>query len=137
VDFKKMWKQYKKIIVAAGFGMGLLSVLGYLPETIDLFKDYTVFVYGGVIAFGGFTFYKFYWNAAFNKPVAGYDRYVPNRNLGNPRYTDDVLRSRGVDPARAAKPLGDSFIMPEEDRLSRKPSRPRDGEVFDKFKQEY
>lgn len=135
MNFMKMWKQYKKIIIAAGFGLGLLSVLDYLPETIDLFGDYTIMVYGGVIAFGGFTFYKFYWNAASKAGVVGYDRFVPSRNLNNPRYTDDVLRSKGVNPADA-KPRKDEFIMPEEDRV-RMQQRGRDSEVFDKFKQEY
>ena len=138
MDLQKMWKKNNKIIILAGFAAGLLHIAGVLPETLNVLEDYTIFLYGGLVGLGAFSFYKFYWNAPISKPKPVYDRHVPTRNLNNPRYTDDLLRSKGVDPNSAMSRGGDDFIIPEEDRLSRKPDvRSKGGDVFDKFKQEY
>lgn len=135
----KMWEKYKKIIIIVGFVIGFAYVLGFLPETIDMLGDNTDIAYGVLIALGGFTFYKFYWNLrGGSRAMPQYQKYVPPRNLNNPRYTDDVLRSRGVDPKR------EEFIMesgqkeraPERDRIG-DDRRSDDGDVFDKFKKDY
>ena len=137
MDIKKTWKKNNKIIILVGFGIGILHVAGFLPETIELLKDYTVFFYGGLLALSAFTFYKFYWDKSSAKP--GYERYVPNRNLNNPRFTDDVLRSKGIDPNVVVKNNQSLNNHSDEDRLSgnQEVIRRRNTDVFDKFKQDY
>ena len=138
MDIQKMWFQYKKIIVIAGIGIGLLSILGYLPEDLLGLGEYTVMAYGVATALSGFTFYKFYWNFSPKKPMAPkpqHEKYVMNRNLSNKRYTDDVLRAQGIDPRKVGRD-DDQFIVPPEEKNVRNEPRRKDSDVFERFKTE-
>jgi len=55
--------QNRHIIVAAGFGVGIAGVTGYLP-TISFFGSSAPYVWAGIIGFSGFTWYKEYHERA-------------------------------------------------------------------------
>lgn len=142
MDFKRTWKDNKKVVVMVGLGVGLLHVLQFLPETLDFFGDYTTMVYGGVIVFSAYTFYNFYWVAQGQRSMKGYDKFVPARNLKNPSYERDV-RSGSVGGERRVnsdRGVGSSASF-EGEKMSKDVSdknasrfRSKESEIFNKFK---
>ena len=91
MDIGSMVFVHKAKIILAGFGVGSLHVMGFLPDTTDFLGagSNIKFVYLGIMLFGAYQFNKYYKE----KPAIQYQSKVPMRNLHNPTYHDDYLRS--------------------------------------------
>ncbi len=126
----------RKYIIMGSMGVGILYILEFLPQTIDLLGDMTIYAYIGLIGLGMYTYYSFHWNSnpagAGMKnmvPTTGYQKTVPSRKLGNPNFARSVSKHSDHGSRSAAS------ADPSEAYQSKAPPR-RSTNVFDKFHEE-
>lgn len=113
---------YKEYIVLLGLLVGLVHIAGFLPESLPLAEQYTEYVYIGFIAFAGYVFWDFYWNA----PSAKFARTVPSSPSSDPSFRRKIERDRGAIP-KTRIPVSDGGAA----RMGI-----ADSDIFEKFKKD-
>jgi hypothetical protein len=90
-----IFDDYKDFIILAGFAIGILAILGFLPAEVEFFglKDKVIYLYVGFIALSVYLFHKNYWGSNA-KP--SFDRTTSSRNLSNPQHYSQLERERGT-----------------------------------------
>lgn len=120
MDIIRTLKENKQYVVLGGLLVGVLYLLGVIPETIKAFGDNTKYLYVGLIVIAGYVYWRFHWE---ERPT--FERTVTPRNLSNQEYLHDIERQRGP-VKRPSNP-----VPPMQDQQPPKYSN----DIADKFRQ--
>lgn len=91
-----MIEENKEKIILAGLIFGILSVLEFLPKSIDTFglEENIRYFYLAVMVIAVFLFHSNYWSSS----ALNYQRTVAPRTLGNPRHMAHRPQMQGAPP---------------------------------------
>jgi len=108
----------KKIIILAGFIVGVAYIMEFLPKDITLFGEYTSYFYVALILFPAYVYFRYHWQPAPMKQDV-------QRNMSDPRF----LRSN----PQMRQPVRPQGAMPRQQPPAMQQGRPAN-ELYDKFK---
>lgn len=122
-----MLYNYKGQIILAAIIVAALGFIGFLPEELPILGENSNYLYLGLMALAGYTYYEHHYNSNYGPKPVSLRRTVPSRDLSNPAYRKDIARQRGPVNRPNVPPVGGGTPS-ETSRPSKK--------IFDTFHQD-